>query len=90
MPDETRADPTEQYMRHVYGVSGLEWLREEQKTKLLPQAEKKMERLQGKMEDLALEITTVQRAINDIKEGRITDWTPRKKREAEAVRGGAA
>ena len=65
-------------LKDVYGEAGLRRLAAEQKEKLLPQLDAKHARLAEKISFLGDEFNAVERAIEDIHAGKITDYRPRK------------
>jgi len=67
----------------VYGAAGLDRLRTEQREKLLPQLERKRQRLCEKRDALNAEIATIEQAEADIRAGKITDYQLRVPREKE-------
>ena len=68
----------------IYGTAGLERLREEQREKLLPQLERKRERLTRKKDELLQELLLIDDAIGTIEASGITDYQIRKPREEQA------
>lgn len=82
-------DTTEQ-VKQVYGIAAVERALAEQKTKLLPQIEKKRKRLYDKREEVQAEIDAAESAIAEIKAGRITDYAIRRRARREDKQDGAA
>lgn len=56
----------------LYGVAGLEQMKKEQRTKLLPQLQAKRAKLEEKAAALQVEINEISKAEDEIEDGHIT------------------